>query len=406
MRIHRLCKTINDQSAYFCFSLMKLIFSLLCFYCLFLFTWGCSSKAERRAQELNSAALSSDFSFRQLSPEERTKYGNEAMIYYETHLKKSSFNGSILVAKNGQVVFEDYTGFANFKTHDSINANTTFHLASISKTFTGTEVLRLWEQKRLSLNDTLQQYFPDFPYHGVTIRMLLSHRSGLPNYLNFLDKGWNRKQKATNQDVLDYMIANKPPPDAPPGKVFHYCNTNFMLLSMIVEKITHQPFPQFMKDSVFTPLGMNNTYIFSIADTLQYIPTYVGNRPYEMDYLDCTYGDKNVYSTVRDLLQWDKALYLHTFVGKTTLDTAFTPQSYERKSMHNYGLGWRLFTNGLDSFVYHNGKWHGSNTVFTRLIQDTATIIVLGNKFNRNIYDAKNMSVIFTGVKDTTSLKE
>ena len=385
---------------------MKIVFSFLCFYCLFLFVWGCSSKAERKVEQLNRTALSSDFSFRQLSPEELSRYGNEAKFYYETHLKRSGFSGSILLAKNGQVVFEDYTGFSDFKTHDSINSNTTFHLASISKTFTGTEILRLWEQKRLTLNDTLQQYFPELPYHGITIRMMLSHRSGLPNYLYFMDKGWNRKQKATNQDVLDYMIANKPPADAPPGKVFHYCNTNFMLLALIVERITHQPFPQFMKDSVFTPLGMNSTYIFSITDTLKYIPTYVGNRPYEMDYLDCTYGDKNVYSTVRDLLQWDKALYQHTFVGKTTLDTAFTPQSYERRSMHNYGLGWRLFTNGLDSFVYHNGKWHGSNTVLTRLVQDTATIIVLGNKFNRNIYDAKNMSVIFTGIKDTASLKE
>ncbi len=385
---------------------MKVVLFLSCLFVSFVLIPGCSSKAEKKTEKFNRASVSPDFNFRKLSPAEISRYGNEAKFYYETHLKRSGFNGSILVAKNGQILFEDYTGFADFKTKDSINPNTTFHLASVSKTFTGTEVLRLWEQGRLSLNDTLQQYFPELPYPGITIRMLLSHRSGLPNYLYFMDKDWNKKQKATNQDVLDYMIAHKPPVDASPGRVFHYCNTNFMLLALVVEKITHQPFPQFMKDSVFTPLGMNSTYIFSITDTLKYIPTYVGNRPYEMDYLDCTYGDKNVYSTVRDLLQWDKALYQHTFVTKPTLDSAFTPQSHERNSMHNYGLGWRLFNNGPDSIVYHNGKWHGSNTVLTRLVQDTATIIVLGNKFNRNIYQAKDMSVIFTGVKDTADLKE
>lgn len=386
---------------------MKSVFSLTTLCCLLLYVFGCGSKAETKAQkQVAKGSLTPDFTFRKLTPEELSRYGNEAKFYYETHLKKTGFNGDILVAKNGQIVFEDYTGLANFKTKDSITPNTPFHLASISKTFTGTEVMRLWEQGRLSLNDTLQQYFPQLPYHGITIRMLLSHRSGLPNYLYFMDKDWNKKQKATNQDVLNFMITHQPPVEAPPGRVFHYCNTNFMLLALVVEKITHLPFPQFMKDSVFMPLGMNSTYIFSIADTLSYVPTMVGNRPYEMDYLDCTYGDKNVYTTARDLLQWDKALYQHTFVTKPTLDTAFTPQSHERNSMHNYGLGWRLFTNGADSIVYHNGKWHGSNTVFTRLIQDTATIIVLGNKFNREIYQAKDMSVIFTGIKDTSDLKE
>ena len=92
---------------------------------------------------------------------------------------------------------------------------------------------------------------------------------------------------------------------------------------------------------------------------------------------DCTYGDKNVYSTVRDLFAWDKALYQHTFLKKSTLDMAFKPTSNEHRSMHNYGLAWRLFISNGDTVVYHNGKWHGTNTSFIRLVQDTATIIVL-----------------------------
>ena len=100
---------------------------------------------------------------------------------------QKGFNGAILVAKNGQVLFEQYKGYSNFITKDTINEHTPFHLASISKTFTGMAILKLWEEGKVSLDDTLQKYFPQFPYHGITIRMLLSHRSGLPNYLYFMD---------------------------------------------------------------------------------------------------------------------------------------------------------------------------------------------------------------------------
>ncbi len=369
---------------------------------------GCQSSAEKTiaANSRKSISLKQDFFFRKLTPEESSFYAQAAKNYYDTHLAKTNFNGAILIAKNGQVLLEDYRGLSDFRKKDSITPNTPFHLASISKTFTAMEVLRLWEQGRLSLDDSLQQYFPQLPYHGINIRMLLDHRSGLPNYLYFMDSVWNKRQKATNEDVLNFMINHQPKADAPPDRIYHYCNTNFLLLALIVEQITHRAFPQYMKDSVFTPLGMNSTFIFSIVDTLSYIPTYAGNRPYPMDHLDCTYGDKNVYSTVRDLLQWDKALYEHTFISGTALDSAFAPHSNERRSMHNYGLGWHLYFNKQDTLIYHNGKWHGSNTVFARLVQDTATIIVLGNKYNRAIYQSKDMSVIFTGHKDTVDLKE
>ncbi|MFZ1799331.1 MAG: serine hydrolase domain-containing protein, partial [Chitinophagaceae bacterium] len=234
----------------------------------------------------------------------------------------------------------------------------------------------------------------------------LDHRSGLPNYLDFMDSIWDKKRKATNEDVLQFMIVHKPAIQAQPDRVFHYCNTNFLLLAMVLEKITKQPYPQYMRDSLFIPLGMKHTYVFSTKDTLSYIPTYMGNRPYPMDHLDCTYGDKNIYSTVNDLLLWDKSLYQHTYINKQLLDLAFTPQSHEVKSMHNYGLAWRLFKNENESLIYHNGKWHGSNTVFTRVYEDTATIIILGNKFNRNIYKAKDIANIFTGKKDVLNLAE
>ncbi|MBS1731135.1 MAG: beta-lactamase family protein [Bacteroidetes bacterium] len=346
-----------------------------------------------------------DFAFRKLSAKE-VAYWNELVDSYYTKNLAPGFNGSILVAKNGDVVFEKYLGYINFETKESITENTPFHLASISKTFTGMAILKMVEEGRLGLDDPITKFFPQLSYKGVTVHMLLDHRSGLPNYLDFMDSAWDKKRKATNEDVLQFMIDHKPPIQAPPNRVFHYCNTNFMLLALILEKITAQPYPVFMRDSVFLPLGMKHTYVFSIKDTLSYVPTYLGNKSFPMDYLDCTYGDKNIYSTVNDLLLWDKSLYQHTFINKPLLDMAFTPQSHEVKTMHNYGLGWRLFNNQNENLIYHNGKWHGSNTVFTRVYEDTATIIILGNKFNRNIYKGKDIANLFTGKKDELNLAE
>ncbi|QES89506.1 serine hydrolase domain-containing protein [Rhizosphaericola mali] len=338
--------------------------------------------------------------FRQLTPEELQKYHDSALAAAHRILG-NNFNGQILVAKNGQIVFEEYDGIYNFQTKSPITPTTSLHIASISKTFTGMTVLHLWEEGRLSLDDTIQKFFPNFPYHGITIKMLLAHRSGLPNYLNFLDVDYNRRHKATNQEVIDYMVTHVPPLQANPDKHFHYCNTNFMMLASIIEKVTGMTFPKYMKDSVFTPLGMMHTHIFEPKDTVNYVMTYNGNRPYPMDHLDVTYGDKNVYSTVRDLLQWDRSLYEHSFIKATTLKMAYEPQSNERVSMHNYGLAWRmLFNKNGDSIIYHNGKWHGTNSVFTRLLQDTATIIVIGNRLDKRIYGAKAISSIFTGKPD------
>ena len=385
---------------------MRLVCFTFCIFLLCVMLHACNEPASSKQSTIaGSSLLVSDFHFDTLSSRQVNYYKNRITTAVPAILG-NNFSGAILVAKNGVILYEDYKGYSNLRTKEPITENTPFHLASVSKTFTGTTLLKLWEQGRLSLEDSVQQFFPEFPYHGITVRMLLSHRSGLPNYLYFLDSCWNKKAKATNEDVLKFMVTHRPRPDNQPGRTFHYCNTNYIMLAMIAEKITGISFPQYMKDSVFTPLGMVHSFVFSARDTSQYVPTYVGNTPYAMDHLDCTYGDKNIYSTVQDMLLWDKALYEHSFVSAATLDTAFTPTSHERRSMHNYGLGWRLFINNGDSIVYHNGKWHGSNTSFTRLVQDTATIIVLGNRYNRAIYQSKKLADIFSGKRDDNKLEE
>ena len=136
-------------------------------------------------------------------------------------------------------------------------------------------------------------------------------------------------------------------------------------------------------------------------------PSYKYNFvPYGIEKLDCVYGDKNVYSTPEDLLIWDQALYTNKIISQNTLQIAFTPYSNERPSYHNYGLGFRLYTYPDKIIPYHNGWWHGNNAVFTRMVQDSATIIVLGNKFNSKIYKAKELANIFAQSPQTIQEEE
>jgi CubicO group peptidase (beta-lactamase class C family) len=366
-----------------------------------------------------------------LSDRQKAYYAGAIRPLYESMLLRTGFNGSILLAKNGEIVFEDYRGYINLRTHEPITEHSTFHIASVSKTFTSTVILRLMEQGRIGLDDAIEKYLPGFPYAGITIKQLLSHRSGLPKYDHFMSGSHtevitskNKRGKtvkkyvlvkdkvtisgiATNQDVLQYMINNHPAPEGSPNKRFSYCNTNYAMLAMVVEKITGIAFPRYMKDSVFTPLGLQDTYIFSAKDISNYVPSFnYNNAVFPLEKLDCVYGDKNVYSTVRDLLQWDKALYAGTFVSLKTMEMAYQPYSFEKRGVKNYGLGWHLLINQPDpTIVYHNGWWHGNNAVFKRLIADSATVIILGNKFNRNIWAAGKISSVFTGHADTTDLE-
>jgi len=148
---------------------------------------------------------------------------------------------------------------------------------------------------------------------------------------------------------------------------------------------------------------MTDTYIFSQADFDRSMPSFEwNNRKYGLEFMDLVYGDKNVYSTVRDMLKWDQAMYDGKLFSAETLQAAFTGYSYEKAGQRNYGLGWRMteVDNGK-KIIYHNGWWHGNNTVFIRLPEEKATIIVLGNKYNRNIYHAKQLCDLFGDYKQS-----
>jgi CubicO group peptidase (beta-lactamase class C family) len=335
--------------------------------------------------------------FTPLDPAFRQRLADSCRSWYDTFLMARNFNGGMLVAKNGEVVFEAYNGTAHLPGTDTVNSTTPLHVASVSKTFTAMAVLQLVQQGRVRLDDSLERHFPEFNYPGVTVRTLLNHRSGLPNYVYFMEKlGWPADKTVRNRDVFDYLVARKTELTGieKPDTRFSYCNTNYALLALLIEKISGKNYRQYIHENMFAPLGMRNSFVYDTSMAHTAVPSYDW-RGTEMAVtcLDAVYGDKNIYTTPRDLLRWDAALYDTSFLSPALLKAAFTPYSNEKPGIRNYGLGWRLFL--LPSgkkIVYHNGWWHGNNATFIRLPQDSAVIIVTGNRFNRNIYHARALA--------------
>ena len=376
-------------------------------YIISLCTSSCST------QKKNKEIAVKDSTFHYTLPPAKSPTAGElqqirsgAALFFDTLLKPSGFNGGIIVAKNGYVVFEKYTGSVNLDGKDLIDANTPLHIASISKTFTAMMILKLQEQGKLNIQDPLTKYFPAFNYPGVTLKTLLDHRSGLPNYLYFMEQaGWDKTRVIENKDVLQWLIEKKDVLTniAPADHHFTYCNTNYALLALVIEKISGKPFPQFMKENIFDPLGMKNTFVHYTGDNRLRAKSFDwrgGEIP--DNFLDNVYGDRNIYTTPRDLLTWDRALSDTVFLSAPLLDSAYTPYSNEKPGIKNYGLGWRMnvYPDGK-KIIFHNGWWHGSNAAFIRLLKDKATIIVISNRFARSVYKAKYLVNIFDHYFDT-----
>jgi len=362
-----------------------------------LFLIGCKSQGSKPSASSTDSSSLVVIAPEKLSAEDITRYRTALEDLFDRKLLNDYFNGAVIVAKGGTILYENYVGYTNPRTkEEAITDTTAFHLASTSKPFTGMAILRLVQEGRIKLEDDLTKYFPEFPYPNITVKDLLCHRSGLPNYLYFMDDKtkWPADKMVSNQDVSDFMIQHKPAISYKPNTRFNYCNTNYVLLALILEKVTNIPYPQYLKQTIFEPLGMHHTFVYTPADSGRAIFSY---RPsgalWELDIFDNTYGDKNIYSTPRDMLKWDAALYDDRFISQALLDSAYQPQSHERPSIHNYGLGWRMLNlpNGKN-VIYHNGKWHGFTPAFARLLDEKAVIVILGNKYNQNIYNVAKMA--------------
>ncbi len=317
----------------------------------------------------------------------------------------AGFNGNVLIAQKGVVLYEKSFGYAHLKEKDSLRADHAFQLASLSKPFTAVAVLKLYEANKLSLEDTIQRFFPDFPYHNITIQALLCHRSGLPNYTYaFMDSVRRGRKYPSNAAVMHWFAAVKPTPQLynRPNRSFSYSNTNYMVLAAIVEKVAGVSFGEYMQKHITDPLGMKHTFLINqAADSTKTYRT-VGHqygRLVPKDYYDEVVGDKGLYSTTRDLYRFYKGLSADCLLSKKTMREAFSPRSFERPGLKNYGYGFRLHLNDQDEaeHIYHGGWWKGYNTMLWMNPMDDYVIIILGNSYNRSVYQIKELLDILHG---------
>ncbi|WP_073484731.1 MULTISPECIES: serine hydrolase [unclassified Flavobacterium] len=321
--------------------------------------------------------------------------------FYYKNWPNNSMNGSFLVARNGQIIYEKYNGFANKNEGTKITADTPVQIASVSKVLTATAVLKLVNAGKIDLDQKVNTILKTFPYEDCTIRMLLSHRTGMRNYAYFTDHDksvWDRHNQLTNKDILNLLATKDIGLESKTGTRFSYCNTNYAMLALIIEKITGLTYKEAMSQMIFKPLGMTHTYVFDDdKDRKTIVPSYKGNgAEIGFDYLDNVYGDKNVFSTVRDLLKFDRARQSPDFLKPELLKQVYTGYSNERKGTKNYGLGIRMINwETGQNYYFHNGWWHGNTSSYITLIKEHVTIIALSNKMTRNTYAVRKLAPIF-----------
>lgn len=308
--------------------------------------------------------------------------------------KNRQFNGAILVAEDGKIIYADAKGYANFSTKKELSIHSSFHLASVSKQFTAMAVMMLKEEGKLHYDDDVKKYLPNLPYEGITIRQLMYHTSGVPNILNYIPHFmtfWDSCEVAQNCDIPFMLKRSNPPMQYKPGKRFSYNNTGYVLLALIVERVSKVPFNEFVEKRIFQKLNMEDSKVYSMVkepEIKNRVNAYGQYRSlYSLDEDDIRnglMGEKGVYSSVIDLYKWDQALYTEVLVKDSTLREAFEYGKLENGKRIPYGFGWRKSKNH-EQIVYHFGHWRGFKTCIIRFTEDKKLIILLNNTGSRRL---------------------
>jgi CubicO group peptidase (beta-lactamase class C family) len=363
---------------------------------------ACKDKAKDFSQKNGTQKSQGEFfvEFNELDTAYCNKQKNEIEYRYNQLINKNDFYGQFLVAKNGKILFEDYQGFAYKEKDDKNRKDKPLHIASVSKVLTAAVILRMVDQKKIGLDDNVSKYLKGFFHEDITVRMLLNHRSGLRHYGYFIERDvkWDKSKRITNQDILELINSGKIHLESKPGTRFAYCNTNYSLLALIIEKVSGMRYHEAMDKLLFKPLGMKNSFVFDYEkhhDTVS--QTYKASKlRLAFDHLDLVYGDKNIYSTARDLLKFDLATYSDKFFSDKLRKEIFKGYSYESKGEKNYGLGIRLREwKEAPTLTYHNGWWHGNTSSYITQKTDTITIIALSNKMTHKTYQTKKFIKLF-----------
>ncbi len=349
---------------------------------------ACSQTQRPAAPPVDPTLARNDSILKRFNPADAARKAAKIDTFFQIMQKRYGFNGAVLVAQYGKVIYTGAYGYSNLSTKDTLTSQTPFQLASVSKQFTAVAVMQLKEKGLLNYDDPVYRFIPGFPYDSsITIRMLLTHRSGLPNYIYTLEKYADRSRPMSNSEVVEKLLAYKPAPYGYPDRRFQYNNTNYALLANIVERLSGKSFRQYADENLFRPLGMTNSFISDGTDTR--VTTAAtgytgGRRSLRLDYLDGVTGDKGVYATVEDLFKWDRGLYSEKIIKQATLQEAFLPAHGDANLItKNYGFGWRLQKLPDNQWLtFHTGWWHGFKNYFMRNLGDQTTIIVLSNVAN------------------------
>jgi CubicO group peptidase (beta-lactamase class C family) len=364
----------------------------------------------KRAPAMISALLFAFFTipvFAQSNKQKLDELFNKVSTSQRMH-----FNGIVIVAENQNILYKNTKGYSDISKQKSITATTNFSLASLSKIFTAIAVMQLKQNRKIDLNDALIKYLPDFPFPEITIKQILSHTSGLPEVDIFRSYHLPGEKSLTNQDIIPALknatLLSKP------GTQWHYSSIGFGLLALLVEKVSHQSFKEYIQENICNPAGLKGTYVdvfgASQPDSSKAI-CYV-NPPYpsenlkkenalkedKQDPLQTLVGPGLIVSNVNDLLKLDAALYTDVLLNANSKDDMFTPAKLndgsfaqlEHAPIYN-GLGWGIdIDNSTGKIVSHNGGSPGMSTIFMRNIDKKQTVIVLEN--------TDNMSPVFFGV--------
>jgi CubicO group peptidase (beta-lactamase class C family) len=310
----------------------------------------------------------------------------------------NGFNGNALIAKGNGIIYQKSFGNRNLDSALLLDNNSVFELASISKQFTAMGILLLEQKGQLKITDTLRKFFPELPYNNITIYNLLTHTSGLPDYLSEMKNKWDHHQIAFNKDVIAFLAKEKPQPYFSPGQKFDYSNTGYVLLASIIEKVSGDSYNDYMYKHIFKPLHMHFTTVYNNRRSVKStVPNYAYGYIYTADthkyvlpdsvkeddfvyYLDGITGDGTVNSTTGDLLIWENALLRNKLLDKLTQQSMFSYHSVMDTAKHSYyGYGVELGKNEFGSYIAHDGSWPGYSTSMIHYKENGYTVIVLSN---------------------------
>lgn len=300
--------------------------------------------------------------------------------------ERQLFNGVVLLGEKGKVIYKKAFGIAGAE-GKPLTTSSAFNLASVSKQFFTMMTMMLQEQGKLQYDDAVQKYLPSFPYPQVTLRNLMNHTSGLPEYFDIAENNLGLLDTLDNESMLALLAAKKPALVFETGTRFEYCNTNYTTLASVIATVSGMSCDKFLEEKIAKPLKLKNTYIYNIK-----MKSYPASRVFGFHYnggktvpddllrVDGIVGDGNVYSSAEDLYKWDQVLYTEKLVKKNTFLQAITPAKLKNDSLSDYGFGWFIEKPGVE--VAHTGGWVAFGTYIDRFISTNQTYILLDNSAN------------------------